>query len=203
MNLNEMEMKKYDYIHKARKNYGKTTVRLNWFENYKDEFYIKVREIFKKYKTALDVGCGKGNFYDYFTKIYGTKIKGIDLSESAVKSRPDLDLIVGNAADIKFSDNSFDIVYHLDGMEHIPVEWELQVLKEEVRVAKKFIIHQTHMGKSVEDDELISKGMTPLHINIKNIQKWEKFYEDNKNLGYEIYHISKLSNHASVILQKL
>ena len=62
----------------------------------------------------LDVGCGKGfMLYDFKRKIKNLNIKGLDISNYAIEnSLEDVkkDLIVGNACELPYENNSFDLV---------------------------------------------------------------------------------------------
>ena len=81
-----------------------------------------------------------------------------------------------SAHNIEFEDNSYDVVQHIDGLEHIPVEWEYDVLKEEVRVAKNYIFHANAMDTASLDVIANSNGFTNVHINIKSEEQWDDFY---------------------------
>ena len=42
----------------------------------------------------------------------------------------------------RVEDSFFDLVCHLDGMEHIPAVWEKACLKEAIRVSKKYVFYE-------------------------------------------------------------
>jgi len=106
------------------------------------EFVLpKINEIrkiipIKMETTLLDVGCGNGFFSYYFDKICDTT--GIDYSETMISLNPIAKKYVMSAEDLKFSDNSFDIVFCNSLLHH--VENINKVIDEMKRVSKKYII---------------------------------------------------------------
>jgi ubiquinone/menaquinone biosynthesis C-methylase UbiE len=207
MSLIQDEQEKYNIIHDTKKGYGWETVRFKWFDESPHKFFKKLFKYFSISKTALDIGCGKGSFYNYFKNRFPhIDITGIDISKIAIESCKEkgFNCIESSADSLPFKDNSFDIVYHLDGYEHIPVEIEVKVLEEQVRVAKKFIVHQIARGQSVEDEYLISIGKTPLHINLKTDEEWLMFFNKHaERLGYNILVNYDIKEHTSIILRKI
>ena len=205
-NLIKFEKDKYDLIHKAMGGYGYQTVRIDRMDKETTEFNLKVHSIFAAEKTALDVGCGKGNFYEYFTNKYGIKIVGLDISDIAVKSciEKGYECIQGSADDILFPDKSFDIVFHFDGMEHIPREIEDKVLSEQCRVAKKYVILLIARLPAPEDAYTMREKKSPVHINLKQHKDWIDFYNNNaKKNNYKIILIDDKHAQTCVILEKI
>ena len=101
----------------------------------------KINEIKKsitidKNTKLLDVGCGNGFFSYYFEKMCDTT--GVDYSKKMILSNPIKKKYLMNATDLKFEDNSFNIVFcnaflhHLDNMD--------AVIKEMKRVSKKYVV---------------------------------------------------------------
>jgi len=68
---------------------------------------------------VLDIACGKGSTAFYFAEKYGCSVVGIDISEKLIKEAKDtcrekkldkkVKFIVGNAMDLPFEDNQFDV----------------------------------------------------------------------------------------------
>jgi ubiquinone/menaquinone biosynthesis C-methylase UbiE len=101
----------------------------------------KIKEIRKivniNNKTKiLDVGSGNGYFSYYFEKIADTT--GIDYSEKMIKLNPIKKKFVMDANNLKFKDNSFDVVFCHALLHHI--ENPINVLKEMQRVSKEYVI---------------------------------------------------------------
>lgn len=71
-------------------------------------------------ESVLDVGCGSGSYL----RLFGRKkclLTGLDPSAAALESArrnlgPSCELVLGNAADIPFSDNEFDVVTLTGGL---------------------------------------------------------------------------------------
>ena len=107
-----------------------------------EEYVVsKINEIQKvisinKKDTLLDVGCGNGFFSYYFDKMCNTT--GIDYSEKMIELNPVKNKYVMDANNLKFKDNSFDIVFchaflhHLNTMD--------RVIEEMIRVSRKYVI---------------------------------------------------------------
>lgn len=84
----------------------------------------------------LDVGCGNGFFTFYFNKI--CDVCGIDYSEKMLQINPVKKTFLMDVNDIKFEDNSFDVVFCNALLHH--VESIDRVLQEMRRVSKKYIV---------------------------------------------------------------
>ena len=90
--------------------------------------------------NILDVGCGNGRFYDVL-KSKNIKYSGIDNSEELIKIAKDkfseANFEVADILKIPFTDNSFDKVYCIAVLHHIPSnELRIEALKELKRVLK-------------------------------------------------------------------
>lgn len=88
--------------------------------------YKKVLRLDPKGKTALDVGCGGGILAEEFAAA-GFEVTGIDPSENslhtakehAMLSGLNIDYRIGTGEKLEFADNSFDVVYCCDVLEHV------------------------------------------------------------------------------------
>lgn len=133
MNSNSVKLKqlKYDKVFSDPKSYP-----------YKHFQYII--DTLKEYdfNSLLEVGCGKGRKLRLIRNNFDVKVlKGIDISpvgvDVALKHK--LDVVVGSADNLPFSDNYFDIVithHSLEQMKYIIDD----VIKELYRVTKKYVI---------------------------------------------------------------
>jgi ubiquinone/menaquinone biosynthesis C-methylase UbiE len=84
---------------------------------------------------VLDCGCAKGRFLKQLPE--DVQAVGLDLSEQLIKAAADNtshSVIQGTASDLPFADASFDLVYCVETLEHVP-STEL-ALKEMARVLK-------------------------------------------------------------------
>lgn len=89
----------------------------------------------------LDVGCGKGFLLYDFTKVVpGIEVYGLDVSEYAIaNSKEEIRhrLVAGNAIDLKFPNEHFDLVYSLNTLHNLH-NYDLEkALKEIQRVGKR------------------------------------------------------------------
>lgn len=178
--IREREKKKYNLLHSGSAKYGGRSARGKMFMRNNDNFHQRVKKIFKESKTALDVGCGKGFFIDFFSSQFkNLQISGCDISDECAKFRPDLLIAVCDASELPYKDNQFDIALHMDGMEHIPVEIEQDVIRELVRVSKNYVYMTiaTHEVKH-HDDVYINLGLGAVHINMKTAEEWFNFLKD-------------------------
>ena len=86
-------------------------------------------------KNVLDVGCGLGQTMKYFID-RGAKPAGLDINFDILKKAhgQGLNVSQADAGKIPFKDNSFDLVYSLGVVEHLP---DIKsTLLEHVRVCK-------------------------------------------------------------------
>lgn len=74
-------------------------------------------------KRILDLGCGKGRFTKRFTQL-GAKMTGLDISERLIagarKNVPKATFVQGTGTQLPFKDGTFDAVFSIETLEHIP-----------------------------------------------------------------------------------
>ncbi len=89
----------------------------------------------------LDIGCGKGFLlYDFLKVIPDAEVYGIDISSYALEnSKPEIrdHLKLGNATELPWEDNTFDLVYSLNTFHNLHNYDLHKALKEIERVGKK------------------------------------------------------------------
>jgi SAM-dependent methyltransferase len=90
-------------------------------------------------KRILDVGCGDGRLSQAIRRKQECFLVGFDLSTVALRQLQG-PTCCGSAAQLPFSDRSFDLVVSTEMMEHLPKQIYSDVLKEFSRVADKFIL---------------------------------------------------------------
>lgn len=98
--------------------------------------FIKENIRLSKNTKILDVGCGNGFFSYYFEKICDTT--GIDFSEKMIKLNPIKKKYVMDAYNLKFKNNSFDVVFCSNLLHHL--DNPKKAVKEMIRVSKKYIV---------------------------------------------------------------
>jgi hypothetical protein len=87
---------------------------------------------------ALDIGARDG----YLSKMLSNrfaKVVALDL-EMPVIDHPGIECVRGNATQLQFGDDTFDLVLCAEVLEHIPREQLAQVSKEIVRVARNTVV---------------------------------------------------------------
>jgi ubiquinone/menaquinone biosynthesis C-methylase UbiE len=114
---------------------------------YNPRFWQPVVPTFQKHygltgdSSILDVGCGKGfMLHDFAELIPGIKVAGIDVSEYAIENAiEDMRAFVrvGNADQLEYPDNSFDLVVSINTVHNLALEECKQALREIQRVTKK------------------------------------------------------------------
>ena len=196
------ERKKYNYF-VTEKSYGSDFRRGKQIRRMVEELgqvsvgFLNILSELKHKDTfkVLDIGSGPGGVMAWFDLEHGADVYGIDISdvfvEHAKNHFPYLEnILVGNANNMHmFEDDTFDLVCHLDGMEHIPEVWERDCLKEAIRVSKKYVFYEIACSPSVADLWAKEKGLTEAHINIKHPDQWLSFYENHaKEFNYQITH---------------
>lgn len=91
--------------------------------------------------SLLDVGCAKGFFlHDLSIMIPGIKVKGIDISQYAIDNTIETMTDYcqyGNAYNLEFRDNSFDIVFSINTVHNLEIDECKVAIKEIERVSKK------------------------------------------------------------------
>jgi len=102
-------------------------------------------------KTILDVGCGNGIITNALAEKFD--VTGTDFSESAlefVKGKK----VLASAEKLPFEDQSFDMVFSSELLEHLPGEILQQSIEEMKRVTKGYIF------LTVPNDEFLQKVFT-------------------------------------------
>lgn len=140
--------------------------------------YTRVKRFFHKVpklqtcltecKTVLDVGCANGGALRFLKEQYDIEEFGIDISDEAVKLSPDLNLKQLPISQLYIiPDNSFDIVFSLDVLEHLCTEKAAKTaIKDMVRISRKYI------GLSIEFYKKEIIDMVKLHKLLRSKQWW-------------------------------
>tara|TARA_R110002167_G_scaffold318993_1_gene524701 strand:+ start:3690 stop:5420 length:1731 start_codon:yes stop_codon:yes gene_type:complete len=217
--LELLEKEKYNYF-VTKKGYGSDFERIKQIERIKNDLgdvSVGFKNILSELKEGgefkvLDIGSGPGGVMSWLQKECGADVYGVDISEEFVKKSkehfPSLEnVFVANASDMNmFEDNSFNLVCHLDGMEHIPRVWEKSCLKEAIRVSKKYIFYEIACEDAYADGWSKEQGFTPAHINIKEPSEWIQFFKKHsEEFNYDIifsHEGNKFGVNQSVILRK-
>lgn len=97
----------------------------------------------KKDIRILEVGMNFGLQLEMLQKMGFTNLYGIDLNEKALetarKTQKNISIVHGDALDIPFKDNYFDLVFTADVLIHIAPKNRKKVMSEIYRASKKYI----------------------------------------------------------------
>jgi SAM-dependent methyltransferase len=90
---------------------------------------------------VLEIGCAAGPIVKHLIEL-GVDAHGIDVSEWAVANRFHPNVVLGSADDLPYPDNSFDLVFSVHALEHLPDAVADGAFAEMSRVAAG---HQFHI----------------------------------------------------------
>jgi ubiquinone/menaquinone biosynthesis C-methylase UbiE len=137
-------------------------IQSNWGTNELIAFFNEIDDArtIKDNPKVLEVGCGSGMGMIRLKETWkehnqtDLNIKGLDISDYAVDvcKKRGLDAIVGNAEELPFEKDEFDIIIGQHVLEHTDME---KTLNDSLRVAKKaiFIIP---IGPSIDNNDRLS-----------------------------------------------
>lgn len=140
---------------------------------------IKYYDLTNKSKI-LDVGCAKGfMLYDFVKALPGIKIRGIDISEYAIKnSKEEIKefVSIGNAKDLnEFKDKEFDLVISINTIHNLPLKECRQSLKEIQRIGKnKFITVDAWKNKE-EKERMRAWNLTA--ETYMHVDGWKRLFQ--------------------------
>jgi ubiquinone/menaquinone biosynthesis C-methylase UbiE len=128
------------------------------------------------FDSVLDVGTGNGEALKIFLSA-GKKAMGIEYSgwlfnELLRKIFVNGEVIEADAAKLPFGNDSFDLVFSSDVLEHLPEEKAKQAIREMYRVTKKYFYGS--IGSEIDERK-------KYHLTIKPINWWKEEFE---NVGF-------------------
>ena len=160
--------------------------------SYNPKFWSKTVIDFKNHwnldkdNSILDVGCGKGfMIYDFIQLMPEINIKGIDISEYAIKkSKPEVSNLVqvASAESLPFEDKSFDFVISINTIHNLDIEDCVKAIKEIERVSRKssFITVDAY-NNSDEKKRMLDWNLTAK--TIMSVEEWKVFFNKNNYTG--------------------
>ena len=133
----------------------------------------------------LDVGCGKGfMLHDFAELLPGIKVEGIDISTYAIENAiEEMKPFVraGNAKNMEYPDNSFDLVISINTVHNLPLEECKEALREIQRVTKKHAFITVDAYRNDEEKKNMREwNLTAL--TFMHVDEWEKVFEE---VGYD------------------
>lgn len=111
------------YVPKGAKPRTQRQINLFWYYR-----FIKNIVGEKNYRTGLELGCGRGTMSLYLNQYEGFEVSMIDISPDSIATAKRIfdavgasgTFVVGAAESLPFSDESFDVVYSIGLLEHLP-----------------------------------------------------------------------------------
>lgn len=147
-------------------------------KRFRDHYHIPEKA------SVLDVGCAKGfMLYDFKQLMPNINIAGIDVSRYALDHaldsiKPYLQL--GNAMELPYEDNSFDLVVSINTLHNLAVDECKQAIREVQRVSRSHAFITMDAWRTEDERIRLSKwnitALTYMHVN-----DWEKLF---KEVGY-------------------
>jgi len=134
--------------------------------------------------SLLDVGCAKGfMLHDFKELMPNLTIAGIDISEYAIENALETVkpfLRVGDAKELPYEDNSFDLVTAINTIHNLPLEECKQALREIERVTRHHAFVQLDAYRTQEEKERLERWVltckTYMHAN-----EWKELFGE---VGY-------------------
>ena len=134
--------------------------------------------------SVLDVGCAKGfMLHDFKELMPNLTIAGIDVSDYAIECAIESVkpfLCVDNAKDLRYEDNSFDLVISINTIHNLPLEECKRALGEIQRVTRKYAFVTVDAWRTEQEQERLMKwnltALTYMHVD-----DWKKLFAE---VGY-------------------
>jgi ubiquinone/menaquinone biosynthesis C-methylase UbiE len=131
--------------------------------------------------SVLDVGCAKGfMLHDFKELTPKLTIAGIDISEYAIEHAIETVkpfLLVGNAKELPYSDNSFDLVISINTVHNLSPEDCKQALCEIQRVTRSHAFITVDAWRTDDERERMMKwnltALTYMHVD-----EWKKLFAE-------------------------
>lgn len=159
--------------------------------SYHQRFWQQTVKHFRDYyhlsedASVLDVGCAKGfMLHDFKELMPRLNISGLEISEYALehaieKVKPFLRL--GNAKELPYEDNSFDLVISINTIHNLVLEDCKESLREIQRVGRKHAFLTVDAWRTEEEKERLLKwNLTAL--TFMHVDDWKSLFEET---GYE------------------
>jgi ubiquinone/menaquinone biosynthesis C-methylase UbiE len=134
--------------------------------------------------SVLDVGCGKGfMLHDFIELMPGLTIAGLDISEYALENSIETVrsyLQIGNAKELPFEDNSFDLVISINTVHNLAPDECKQALREIQRVSRKHEFVTMDAWRTEEEHERLEKWVLTA-LTYMSVPDWESLFGE---VGY-------------------
>ena len=185
--VNDKEFPKYKAAELAKQfdyDYWDGDRRINYggYKYLEGRWEKVAREMIKHYELPenpkiLDIGCGKGYLlYDFSKCLPKAELYGIDISSYAIKNAKEeikTSLTLGNANNLPWPDNHFDLVYSIMSLHCLYSNDLFKALKEMERVGKnnKYLCVESYRNEK-EKANLLYWQVTCEAFNTPEEWKW-------------------------------
>lgn len=140
----------------------------------------------KSGESLLDIGCAKGfMLHDFNEIIPGLELKGIDISNYAIKNCIDSmrdQLQVASADKLPFEDNRFDYAISITTIHNFDKDGVIKALKEIERVTKQgsFITVDAYRN-DLEKERMFAWNLTAK--TILHVDEWKELFTEAEYTG--------------------
>lgn len=133
---------------------------------------------------VLDVGCAKGfMLHDFKLLMPNLTIAGVDVSVYAITHALDTvkpHLCVGNAKNLPYEDNAFDLVIAINSLHNLPLDECREGLREIQRVARAHaFVTNDAWHTEAERERLMKWNLTA--VTYMHVDDWRRLFEE---VGY-------------------
>ena len=153
---------------------------------YHERFWKDVVPSFREHygltgdSALLDVGCAKGFMISDFVRyIPGIKVRGVDISEYAIwHAKYDVrdSVLVANAIDLPFEDNSFDLVTAITTIHNLEGDDLIASLREIMRVSRGDAFITVDAFRNDEEKEaMFAWNLTAK--TILHVDEWRELFD--------------------------
>jgi len=134
--------------------------------------------------SVLDVGCAKAfMLHDFKQLMPHLTVAGIDISDYAIEHAMEAVkpfVRVGNARELPYEDNSFDLVTAINTVHNLPLEECKQALGEIQRVSRKHSFVQLDAYRTPEEKERLERWVLTCKTYM-HADEWKKLFSE---IGY-------------------
>lgn len=131
--------------------------------------------------AILDVGAAKGfMLYDFMQLMPKATVAGIDISEYAVENAlPEVKpfLQVGNATELPYDDDSFDLVVSITTVHNLPRDECIQALREIERVSRAYKFVTVDAWETEEERQRLEQWVLTAHTYM-HVDGWKQLFEE-------------------------
>lgn len=141
---------------------------------------------------VLDLGCGAGNELQQMKNLYGARIFGADISDSATPGllRKTKNVAISDAASLPFRDGEFDFIHSKDMFVHM-IDYN-SFFKEGARVLKdggKMLLVSEMAKSEMDETSPVFYYFTKNEKLRQPVADWQEYVKEAENklkLGYKV-----------------